>query len=239
MAWMKVDDGFHDHPKVDDLPLEAVGLWLLCGTYCARHLTDGFVNTRRVQKMGGTDELVRALLETGLWDEVEGGYQFHDWGEYQPTKAKTEAEREASRERQRKYRRNSQGEYVGSNGVSNAVTDGVTNAVSNTTPSRPVPSRPKPSPASQTTPDGFTEFWAAYPKKEAKKAALRIYERTIKDTSPEDIINGAKRYAEHVKAEKKERKFIKSPDGWLNAGRWEDDITTSTHAPSKNPLWDT
>lgn len=96
----------------------------------------------------------------------------------------------------------------------------------------------KPSPASQTTPEGFTEFWAAYPKKEAKKAALRIYERTIKDTSPEDIINGAKRYAEYVRAEKKERKFIKSPDGWLNAGRWEDDITTSTHTPSKNPLWD-
>ena len=44
MAWL----------KVDDLSLEAVGLWLLCATYSSKHLTGGFVSRTRVARFGGT-----------------------------------------------------------------------------------------------------------------------------------------------------------------------------------------
>lgn len=33
MTWFKVDDGFYDHPKVDQLPNAAVGLWVKCGAW--------------------------------------------------------------------------------------------------------------------------------------------------------------------------------------------------------------
>ena len=58
MPWFNVDDGFYDHPKVDDLPLEAVGLWTLAGAYCMRQLTDGAITESRVRKFGGTPAAV-------------------------------------------------------------------------------------------------------------------------------------------------------------------------------------
>lgn len=247
MPWFKVDDNFYDHPKVDELSLEAVGLWTLCGTYSAKQLTDGFIPARRALRMGGTERAVRELIEAGLWLTVDGGFQFHDWDAYQPTKDKVEREREAARERQAKKRRNELGQYSEPLQVESKRSHAVTSQEllmespresHHPDPTRPVPSN-KDSRSSPAEPDGFSEFWAAYPKKIAKKAAVKVYERAIKDTDPADIINGTKRYAEHVKAEKTERKFIKSPDGWLNAGRWEDDISVSTSTPTKNPLWDT
>lgn len=90
---------------------------------------------------------------------------------------------------------------------------------------------------SSATPDGFDEFWAAYPKKVAKQAAIKVWKKASKTTDTQDIIDGAQRYAEQVKREKTERAYIKSPDGWLNAGRWEDEITPAP-TTSKNPLWD-
>ncbi|MCT1685479.1 hypothetical protein [Pseudoglutamicibacter cumminsii] len=105
MAWFKVDDNFYDHPKVDSLTLEAVGVWLLCGTYAARHLTDGHIATRRAYRMGATEDTISELVEAGLWVETLGGYQFHEWDLYQPTRAAVEAERAKARERQQKRRR--------------------------------------------------------------------------------------------------------------------------------------
>ena len=113
MAWFKVDDNFYDHPKVDDLSLEAVGVWLLCGTYSARHLTDGLVPTRRAQRMGATETVIGELVDAGLWHEVDDGYQFHNWAEYQPTKGRVEEARAKERERKRKYRRDKAGQYTG------------------------------------------------------------------------------------------------------------------------------
>ena len=113
MAWFKVDDNFYDHPKVDELSLEAVGVWLLCGTYSARHLTDGYIPVRRAYRMGADENVIQELTEAELWHEVEGGYQFHNWSEYQPTKDSVEEARKKERDRKREYRRNKQGQYTG------------------------------------------------------------------------------------------------------------------------------
>jgi hypothetical protein len=50
MAWAKLDDRFHRHRKVDDLSLEAIGLWTKSLSYCADYLTDGFVEQRWVNR---------------------------------------------------------------------------------------------------------------------------------------------------------------------------------------------
>ena len=90
VSWFKVDDGIHDHPKTEHLSLAAVGLWTLAGAYCSRHLTDGAISANRVGKLGGDDDLVRELLDAGLW-RVEGrSYIFHDWHDYNPPRAEVE-----------------------------------------------------------------------------------------------------------------------------------------------------
>lgn len=63
-------------------------------------------------------------------------YRFHDWEDYQPTRAQVRAERDAARDRQRAAR-----ERAKSKGVSRRDTT-VSHGVSSGAPSRPVPSRP-------------------------------------------------------------------------------------------------
>lgn len=123
MSWFKVDDNFYDHPKVDELSLEAVGLWLLCGTYCAKQLTDGHIPTRRVYKLGGSEDVITELVEAGMWDEADEGYRFRNWGEYQPTRDDVEAAREAARERKRKQRRGKSGQFEPSESHGETPTD--------------------------------------------------------------------------------------------------------------------
>lgn len=68
--------------------------------------------------------------------------------------------------------------------------------------------------------DRFAEFWAAYPRREAKAAALKAWARAIKSTDPETIIAGARRYAADPNREKR---FTAHAATWLNAGRWDDE----------------
>jgi hypothetical protein len=87
MTWFKVDDSFYDHPKVFDAPDCAVALWTRAGTWSARNLTDGFVPTGMPARLcDDPDRAVRELLNRGLWSRSKGGYLFHDWREYQPTR---------------------------------------------------------------------------------------------------------------------------------------------------------
>lgn len=90
--WFKVDDHLHDHRKVRAAGLEAMGLWVLAGSWCGERQTDGFVPadilcrwTRRPVA------LAHRLVAAELWSEDvkdgEPGYRFHDWKSYQPTAA--------------------------------------------------------------------------------------------------------------------------------------------------------
>lgn len=46
----------------------------------------------------------RALVASGLWEPAPGGWQFHDWEKYQPTRQIVTARREASAQRLREWR---------------------------------------------------------------------------------------------------------------------------------------
>jgi len=97
MPWFKVDDHFDDHPKTQGLSLAAIGLWTLCGSFCSRRLTDGLVSrSKAVQYAKGhrtAERLAQELVDAGLWTVEGDGWRYHDWPDYQPTKAEVEAER--------------------------------------------------------------------------------------------------------------------------------------------------
>jgi len=138
MTWTKLDDHFPDHPKILAAGPTAELLHIHALIYCNKHLTDGFLPSDAVKRLIHVNARGPAerLVDLGLWEKVVGGYQIHDFLEWNPSREKVLAERARSAARQAKSR------------VSNAVTTPVTNGV--TSPevrekfSGPVPSRPEP-----------------------------------------------------------------------------------------------
>lgn len=108
MVWFNVDDGFWSHPKVLELPDEAVALWVRAGSYCAKHLTDGQVKAGTLRVLGADQGAATALVLADLWTWDEAGrcWWFHDWARYQRTREQVEAERTAAAERMRSVRAN-------------------------------------------------------------------------------------------------------------------------------------
>ena len=128
MTWLRLDDGFCEHPKVDALSAESFKLHVAGLCYCARNLTDGRIPELAALRLTATARRkhVTELVESGLWRQVSDGYTIKNFLEFNPSKADVNRERELARERQRKARASRRD-----------------NSVSHAAPSRPVPSPTK------------------------------------------------------------------------------------------------
>ena len=231
MAWFKVDDGFHSHPKVLDLSPSSIGIWALMGSWSAGYLTDGCVRANIIERFGGTSQNIAELVDSGLWiDNGDGTYQFKDWDEYQPKKVDIEAEREAARERMRLVRARKKGvtKDVDSSENVRANNDRSSEEV------RVTPSHPIPSPISnddagastdaQTAEQIFNDWYKNYPKKVGKGQALTAFKAALKKTDLDTLKAGLEAYRQSV--EGREKTFIANPATWLNGERWDDDNNT-------------
>lgn len=134
MSWVKLDDRFPEHPKV--LSAGPVGLAVhvraLC--YAARNLTDGFIPTGvvpsltadlgRVSRAAAASDWPAILVSTGLWDAAPGGYQIHDYLEFNPSREKVEAGRRAVADRVARWKKShpSRGNASGNGEVTPLVT---------------------------------------------------------------------------------------------------------------------
>lgn len=105
MPYFGVDDGFAFHRKVLKAGNAACGLWVRAGSWCNQQLTDGYVPEEMVGVLGTPSQAAR-LVKAGLWQEVDGGYQFHEWSEEGRnfTRSEVLAKREKERERKAKQR---------------------------------------------------------------------------------------------------------------------------------------
>lgn len=68
----------------------------------------------------------------------------------------------------------------------------------------------------------FNEFWAAYPKRKAKDAARKAFDRAL-DRIPGDALATILAGIERAMPGWDDPKFIPHPASWLNAGCWDDD----------------
>jgi hypothetical protein len=68
--------------------------------------------------------------------------------------------------------------------------------------------------------DRFEEFWQHYPRKEAKGRALKAWEKAVKTTNRQLIIDAAEIYGKSYTGE---YKFIPLPATWLNDMKWLDE----------------
>lgn len=103
MPWFKVDDTLAFHAKTVAAGNAAMGLWVRAGAWSMQTLSDGFIPTQIARQLGTPSE-IRRLVCVELWVAKDDGYEFHEWGQRQPSRAKVQSDREANAERLRRWR---------------------------------------------------------------------------------------------------------------------------------------
>lgn len=108
MAWLRIDDRVRTHPKIVQAGPQAAWLWFCGVCYCREHLTDGFIAAAMlptlVPGLAAVKKHASVLVSVGLWHERTGGYEVHDFLDWNPSKAEVEEVRAAERDKKRKQR---------------------------------------------------------------------------------------------------------------------------------------
>lgn len=82
----KIDKRFYCHPKAVKARVSepgSISLWLFANCFCRDHRKQGWLSREEALDLG-TETEIQALLDSGLWREVGGGYEFNDWLEWNP-----------------------------------------------------------------------------------------------------------------------------------------------------------
>lgn len=164
MGWFKVDDQLAFNAKVMLAGNSAMGLWVRAGSWSSAQLTGGFIPAHMANAMANAMANpcdADALVMAGLWDEVEGGYQFHDWSDFQPdAEAEKEKRKAVSDARSRAGRAGAEARW-GSKPDSKPMANGWQTDSKPMPPTRPDPTEEAKASSSRTKrgtriPDDFT-----------------------------------------------------------------------------------
>lgn len=130
MPWVRLDDRFPSHRKVALLSDRAFRLYVSALCWASENLTEGKILDRElplVARLRGAKAAAKELEEARLWDRFDGGYEIHDFLEYNPDRARVQADREANAARQKAFRDRKRAEReVARNAERNAPNNGVT-----------------------------------------------------------------------------------------------------------------
>lgn len=128
MAWSKLDDGFHEHPKIVGMSDKAFRLYVSSITYSGRHDLQGRLTRAHLEVLfrltGARQKHVDELLALGAFDQDGEDYRIHGFGKYNPTRE------DLSQKRAEAGRKGAESRWQ--NGKTMA------NAMANATPERPM-----------------------------------------------------------------------------------------------------
>ena len=148
-GYIQLVNGFYDNDKIRDLVrmghADSVGIFCMALSLCGDRLTDGFISRRALlSNIGATPEQVQALVDEGMFEEVDEGWLIHDYTKHNRTKEQVLHARKKSAERVAKHRNESDVTALHRN--CNAVTSGQTpehqNELSKDNSTPPTPSKP-------------------------------------------------------------------------------------------------
>lgn len=214
-----------EHPKIIGLSDAAFRAIFEATFYSRRMLSDGFLDERVVMKRWGkevADELSSNDPERPSWVRVDHGWRIHDFEKHHPLKAEIDAKRAGLSEiRSQAGRKGAASRWqTGGKPVANDGSETETETETNRTTN-----------VQAALERDFDEFWKVYPRKEGKQAAKRKYMTVRKAHSAETVLAGARAYA--LLSLGKEKQFVKMAQGWLNDGRFADEVSSG---PATSPL---
>lgn len=214
--WARLAVNFYRHPRIRRLSKDAQHLYLASILHCVEFKTDGRFPADETPLLASfsrvRSSLADELFAVGLWEQDDDDVVIRDFLEWQTSaeerNAKSEAGRKGAQVRWDKERANGNGNRnAGANGRG-------ANAEGEVEKEKRPPSPP-----------GFDDFWNTYPRREGKRAALKVFPKAVNRAGSVDVVlEGARRYAENVGQRKVEQEFIAHPTTWLNQDRWEDEL---------------
>ena len=96
MPWVKLDDRFPSHRKIALLSDRAFRLHVSALCWCSENLTDGHIADRElplVAKIRNVKATAQQLADAGVWDRTGGGWEIHDYLDFNPSREQVLAER--------------------------------------------------------------------------------------------------------------------------------------------------
>lgn len=102
---------------------------------------------------------------------------------------------------------------------------------------KPIPDNNTPGETNNNLYERFESFWAIYPKKKSKQAALTAWKKLKPDeVFKQKIIAAVQKQKQWPEWQKDNGQYIPYPATWLNQRRWEDEgIPTAQPEPPKKP----
>jgi uncharacterized protein YdaU (DUF1376 family) len=88
----------------------------------------------------------------------------------------------------------------------------------------------------EAVPEGFAEFYIAYPLKQGKAEAAKAFSKALKRASARVLLDGATRYTAHLAATGEPLKFVMMAKNWLNEERWSDEYISDATAKALLPV---
>lgn len=221
MEWVKLHGRYYGDPKVMALPdADTEVLFVRSLAYAGDQETGGFIPehaVRALTRVRRSGVLVRALVKTGLWTAVSGGWQITRWDVWQADHDVLAKRRHVDRERQRRKRAAERSNMSRDTSSDSHVTVRHREKEKELPPVAPHGGR---SVGYETDPD-FVRFWEIYPRKVAKPAAFKAWRTQVsRGVDPTLIQLAARRYAEDRRGQ--DPKFTAHPATWLNGERFND-----------------
>jgi len=78
-----------------------------------------------------------------------------------------------------------------------------------------------------SNPAGFDEFWAAYPKKIGKQAAIAVWKRKKVNGLLPNVLEAIDAQKTSEQWKRDGGQYIPNPATWLTQGRWDDEVATT------------
>lgn len=231
MTWARLDDGFHDDPKIIGVDLAAVGLFAVSLTHAGRQLTDGKLSRAVAQHLSrGNHELIAQLVAANLWEEQPDGYVIRNYLRFNPKAKDVKRKRKEAKDRMRSLRsrsreqRENKSECAREQSNTGCLGDG---SGRDSTALKPASSRNARA-IPTADPIGFLDFWAAYPRKEGKGDARKAWLKLQPDAVTTAAIATALQW-QCVSPRWLEDggRYVPHPATYLNARRWEDEPPTA------------
>ena len=253
--FVKVDVFYQLDPKVMAVGPEAELMFLRGLAWSKARQTDGEVPMSAISFLGlglrdDPMEIAGRLVIHGIWEATDDGYRvpFDKWSKWQVTREQVQ---EISKKRSEAGKKGNEARWGKgpkpqvSDPVSQVATDLPSKGDRKTSPDlqtfRPSDLEPQvqPSGSNDTEPfgAGFQECWDNYPRKEARKDALRAYQaRRRAGISHGDLLNAVQVYAEICRREGRQKQHILLGKTFFGSGeRWMDYQRLPSRTPNLGP----